>query len=63
MFRAQSHAGPRPERPLNFARFPKAQEKSRTWMWVVFFLLVIAAATTYAVMEYYDYEIDFSVLG
>jgi serine/threonine protein kinase len=63
MFQAQTPVESRPSRPLNFARFPPAQQKSRTWMWIVFFVLVIAAATTYALMEYYDYEIDFSVLG
>ncbi len=63
MFRLQTHAGPRPERPVSFARFPPAQKKSRTWMLIVFFVLVIAAATTYAVMEYAGYEIDVSVLG
>jgi serine/threonine protein kinase len=65
MFQATLPLEPRPTRPLNFARFPPARkaDKNRTWMWIVFFLLVIAAAATYAVMEYYDYEIDFSVLG
>jgi serine/threonine protein kinase len=59
-------SGPRPERPLNFARFPNKQPsgpKNRTWILVTFFLLVIAAASVYAGMELYDYELDFSVLG
>ena len=57
---------PRAERPLNFARFPAKPKKapaSRTWIWVTFFLLVIAAASVYAGMELYDYELDLSVFG
>jgi len=64
-YAAQAPA-PRREANISFARFPKKTqkiEKSRTWIWVVFFLAVIAAATTYAAMEYYDYELDFSVFG
>jgi serine/threonine protein kinase len=64
MFKATVPMESRPSRPLNFARFPPArQARSRTWLWIVFFLLVIAAATTYAAMEYYDYELDLSGLG
>ena len=37
--------------------------RNRSGLWIVVFLLIIAAATTYAAMEYYDYEIDFSVFG
>ena len=57
---------PRVERALNFARFPPKPSKtpgSRTWIWVTFFLLVIGAASVYAGMELYDYELDFSVFG
>lgn len=53
---------------LPFTKAPPAptttrMKTSRTWPWIVLFLAIIAAASTYAAMEYYDYEIDWSVLG
>jgi eukaryotic-like serine/threonine-protein kinase len=58
LLRAPVEKKPRPERALNFARFETKPKGSRTWMLVVFFLVVIAAASVYAGMTLYDYEID-----
>jgi serine/threonine-protein kinase len=60
LLRMPAEKPPRPERALNFARFqkPVKERGSGTWMLVVFFLVVIAAASVYAGMTLYDYELD-----
>ena len=65
---AQQSAEIDPETPVPTLPFPKAppttkMKTRRTWPWIVLFLAIIAAASAYAAMEYYEYEIDWSVLG